>query len=147
MLSSFSTGADYSRAYIDIKDAQWSCKGDLIPADINHISPSEFVVYRFGVFIINFLHKTIQTPDVTLLLASNLPKNNYEKNCFRNSFFYQHAKRILFIRKERMESIGDFVLVILHCLAHIKMDDLTDDSNPLFLRNFYKVGYAFGSTI
>ncbi len=38
-----------------------------------------------------------------------------------------------------MESIGDFLLVVLHCLAHIKTDSLTDDANPMFLRNFYKV--------
>ncbi|XP_064598475.1 uncharacterized protein LOC135464837 [Liolophura sinensis] len=37
-----------------------------------------------------------------------------------------------------MDSIGDFVLVIVHSLAHIKVDDLTDDANPLFLRQFYK---------
>ena len=44
-----------------------------------------------------------------------------------------------------MESIGDFILVILHCLAHIKVDDLKDDANPLFLRNFYKVSGDFNT--
>ena len=76
---------------------------------------------------------------MTLLLASNLPPNNYERNCFRNSVFYEHARKILFVRKERMESIGDFVLVILHSMAHIKTGQLVDDADPVFLRNFYKV--------
>ncbi|CAH1789583.1 unnamed protein product [Owenia fusiformis] len=131
-------GADYSRAYLDIKDAQWSCSGDLVPVDLNDITPHQFVVYRFGVFVSRVLRQLINAPEVTLLLASNLPSNNYNNNAFRNSFFYEHARKILFIRRERMDSIGDFVVVILHCLAHISVDDLTDDANPMFLRQFYK---------
>ena len=38
-----------------------------------------------------------------------------------------------------MESIGDFILVILHSLAHIKTGYLADDADPAFLRNFYRV--------
>ena len=124
---------------MDVKDAQWVCKGDLVPCDINSITPSQFVVYRFGVFIVRLLHQTLRTPDISLLLATNLPTNNYDRNAFRNSVFYEHAKKVLFIRKERMDSIGEFVVVILHSLAHIKVGDLTDDGNTLFLREFYRV--------
>ena len=132
-------GAKGGRPYIDIKDAQWLCKGDLVPVDINELAPANFVVYRFGVFVTQMLRKTMDTPEVTLLLASNLPSNNYERNAFRNSFFYEHARRVLFVRQERMQGVGDFLVVIMHCLAHIKVDDLVDDQNPLFLREFYKV--------
>ena len=38
-----------------------------------------------------------------------------------------------------MDSIGEFLVVILHSLAHIKSGDMTDDSNTLFLREFYRV--------
>ena len=53
------TGADYSRPYIDVKDAQWTCSGDLSPVDSNNISASQYVVYRFGVFVIRLLHQQI----------------------------------------------------------------------------------------
>lgn len=132
-------GAKGGRPYIDVKDAQWLCRGDLVPVDINELSPANFVVYRFGVFITQMLQKAMDTPEVTLLLASNLPSNNYERNAFRNSFFYEHARKVLFVRQERMESVGDFLVVIMHALSHIKIDDLVDDQNPLFLREFYKV--------
>ncbi len=124
--------------YIDVRDAQWECKGDLIPVDVQSLRPSDFVVYRFGVFVVQLLHNQNHLPEVSVLLASNLPPNNYTRNCFRNSFHYQHAGKLLFIRKERMESVGEFVLVVMHCLAHIKAGDLTDDTNPLFLRAFYQ---------
>ena len=133
-------GAKGGRPYLDIKDAQWLCQGDLVPVDINELSPANFVVYRFGVFVTQMLRNVIQAPEVTLLLASNLPPNNYDSNAFRNSFFYEHARKILFVRQERMQSVGDFIVVIMHCLAHIKVDDLMNDTNPLFLREFYKVG-------
>ena len=58
---------------------------------------------------------------------------------FRHSFHYERARKILFIRKERLESIGEFILVIVHCLSHITINDLSDDSQPMFLRYFYKV--------
>lgn len=132
-------GAKGGRSYIDIQDAQWLCGGDLVPVDINELSPTNFVVYRFGVFVADMLKQAMKVPDVTLLLASNLPNNDYHRNAFRNSFFFEHARKILFVRQERMHSVGDFVVVIMHCLAHIKVDNLVDDNNPLFLREFYKV--------
>lgn len=133
------SGATGGRPYIDIQDAQWLCGGDLVPIDINELSPTNFVVYRFGVFVADMLKQAMQVPDVTLLLASNLPINDYEQNAFRNSFFYEHSRKILFIRQERMQSVGDFVVVLMHCLAHIKVGDLINDNNTLFLREFYKV--------
>jgi len=126
------------RPYIDIKDAQWSCQDELIPVDINELTPMQFVVYRFGVFIIQLLQEIMEVPEVTLLIASSLPPNNYAKNAFRNSFFYERSRKILFVRQERMDSVGDFVVLVMHCLAHIKVDDLKDDNNVLFLREFYK---------
>lgn len=125
--------------YIDLRDAQWECKGDLVPIDIQSLKPSDFVVYRFGVFVSQLLRAHNHLPEVTILVAANLPPNNYSHNCFRNSFFFEHSRRILFIRRERLESVGEFVLVILHCLAHIKAGDLANDHNPLFLREFYQV--------
>ena len=128
--------------YIDIQDAQWECKGQIVSTDVYALKPADFVVYQFGVFSSQILHLKNQLPEVPIQIASNLPPNNYTKNCFRNSFFYDHPRGILFIREERLASIGEFVLVVLHCLCHIKCGDLTDDSEPVFLREFYSVSYC-----
>ena len=131
--------AQATSPYIDLRDAQWVCSGDLVAVDIEKLQPANFVVYRFGVFVSNLLQARNNIPEVTILVASNLPPNNYTRNCFRNSFYYEHATKILFIREERMETVGEFILVVIHCLSHIKVDDLTDDYNPDFLREYYKV--------
>ena len=131
-------GSD-SSPYVDLKDAQWECKGELLPVKAQDLKPSDFVVYRFGMFVAKLICKQSQLPGVSMLIASNLPPNNYTHNCFRNSFFYEHSKKALYIRKERLESVGEFIVVIMHCLSHIRVGDLANDSNPLFLREFYQV--------
>lgn len=55
--------------------------------------------------------------------------------------YYEHARNILFVRKERMDSIGEFVVLILHAVSHIHVNEMTDDGNAHFLRQFYKVTY------
>lgn len=125
--------------YIDVRDAQWKCKGQLVSIDVQSLKPVDFVVYKFGVFSAQVLHIRNELPEIPIQIASNLPPNNYDKNCFRNSFFYDHPRGILFIREDRLASIGEFVLVVLHCLCHIKCGDLTDDKQPVFLREFYSV--------
>ena len=134
-----SSNDSVSTPYIDVRDTQWSCEGELVVSDVKSLQPTDFVVYRFGVFASNLLEKRVKAPKVTILLATSLPLNNYTRNCFRNSFFYEHSKKVLFVRKERLEMVGEFVLLVLHCLTHIKRGDLTDDNDPLFLREFYSV--------
>ncbi|XP_048471559.1 uncharacterized protein si:dkey-103g5.4 [Rhincodon typus] len=126
------------RPYIDITDAQWTCEGKLVPVSLETISVPELVVYRFGIFMAQLVKKSINAPEVNMLLASSLPTNNYTHNAFRNSFFYQHSQKTLFIRRQQLASVGTFYLLLVHCLSHLAADELSDDSNPLFLQLFHQ---------
>ena len=42
------------------------------------------------------------------------------------------------MRKERLENVGEFVLVLIHCLAHLKVQDLRDDTEPSFVKEFHR---------
>uniref|UniRef100_UPI00398E5B47 uncharacterized protein n=1 Tax=Pristiophorus japonicus TaxID=55135 RepID=UPI00398E5B47 len=126
------------RPYIDIMDAQWTCEGNLVPLTVEKISVTELVVYRFGIFVVQLVKRSINAPEINLLLASSLPTNNYTRNAFRNSFFYQHSRQRLYIRQQRLASVGDFCLLLVHCLAHLTADELSDDSNPQFLKLFHQ---------
>lgn len=135
-----SAGLPYGKAYIDSRDAQWMSVGaNVAMVDINQLSPRQFVVYQFGTFVVRLLRSRIATPAITLLLANHLPENDYIGNAFRNSYHFKPASGVLFVRRERMDDIGEFSLVIMHALAHIKINDMTHDTNPLFLDIFYKV--------
>lgn len=89
--------------------------------------------------MIRLLYEIIGIFEVSLFFVLNLFLNNYEYNAFRNSVFYEYVKKILFVRRERMDLIGEFVVVILYSLVYIKIGDLIDDSDIVFLREFYKV--------
>lgn len=76
---------------------------------------------------------------MTLLLADKLPPNpQLARNAYRNSFYFDSNNQILYMRKERLENVGEFVLVLIHCLAHLKAQDLRDDTEPSFVKEFHR---------
>ncbi|KAM4627455.1 uncharacterized protein ACJ7VT_002401 isoform 1-T1 [Polymixia lowei] len=130
--------SDKGNSFVDVLDAQWECEGELIPLDPAVLNPREFLVYQHGLFLINTLHNLKLTPAVSLKMAGSLPNNNYFNNAFRNSFFYQEAEETLFVRRQRLQSVGGFSLLLLHCLAHLTIGDMSSDSSPAFQRLFFK---------
>ncbi|KAM8904381.1 uncharacterized protein AB9W97_008057 [Spinachia spinachia] len=131
--------ADRDRSFIDVLDAQWECEGELIPLDLSALNPGELLVYQHGLFLMHTLHDFKLTPSISLQIAARLPNNGYTNNAFRNSFFYQEAEETLFVRRQRLKSEGGFSLLLLHCLSHIKINDMSCDSSPVFQRLFFKV--------
>lgn len=125
--------------YIDIKDdTLWSGDEELVPIDLSNTTARTFVVYKFGCFITDLLTIHCHHLPVTLLLAEKLPSNSeLERNAYRNSFYYDANNRILYLRGERLDNVGEFVLVLVHCLSHIAAGDLRDDNNPVFLKEFH----------
>ena len=41
------------------------------------------------------------------------------------------------MRAERLDNVGEFLLVLVHSLSHIAAGDLRDDTNPVFLKEFH----------
>lgn len=125
--------------YIDPKDAQWSDDKELVPVRVDCLNARTFVVYKFGQFVCDLLAVHCQHSPVTLLLADTIPSNShFPRNAYRNSFAYDKKSGILYVRRQRLDSVGEFLLVLSHTLAHIKTNDLRDDTNPLFIREFYR---------
>ena len=63
-------------------------------------------------------------------------------NAFCNSYQYDHHSRSLYIHHSRILTSGDFGLVMVHALSHIKLfpetPDRWNDQNPQFIGEFYK---------
>ncbi|XP_039987565.1 uncharacterized protein si:dkey-103g5.4 isoform X3 [Xiphias gladius] len=130
---------DRGKSFVDVLDAQWDCEGELIPLDLSVLNPREFLVYQHGLFLMHTLHNLKLTPAISLQIAACLPNNNYFNNAFRNSFFYQEAEETLFVRRQRLHSVGGFSMMLLHCLSHVKIKDMSSDSSAAFQRLFFKV--------
>ncbi|TMS07022.1 hypothetical protein E3U43_011115 [Larimichthys crocea] len=130
---------DKGKSFMDVLDAQWECEGELIPLDPAVLNPREFLVYQHGIFLMHTLNNLKLTPAISLQIAASLPNNNYFNNAFRNSFFYQEAEETLFVRRQRLQSVGGFSLLLLHCLSHVKINNMSSDSSPAFQRLFFKI--------
>lgn len=130
--------SEKGKGFVDILDAQWECEGELIPSCPSTLNPREYLVYQHGLFLMHTLHNLKLTPVVSLQIAASLPYNNYVNNAFQKSFFYQEAEETLFVRRQRLQSVGGFSLLLLHCLSHIKVKHMTSDSSPAFQRIFFK---------
>ena len=125
--------------YIDPKDAQWGEEKDLVPVRVDSLNARTFVVYKFGQFVCDLLAVHCQHAPITLLLADKIPSNaHFPRNAYRNSFAFDKKSGILYVRRQRLDNVGEFLLVLAHTLAHIKTNDLRDDTNPQFIREFYR---------
>lgn len=123
---------------MDSKDKQWTTDSELVPVDLNKLSARNFVTYKFGCFVTKLISSQCDHKPITLLLAEKIPTNvKLERNGYRNSYHYDDENRILYIRQARLETIGEFMLVLIHALAHVKVGDLRDDSDQDFVREFY----------
>ena len=124
--------------HVDPKDAIWVNDTKFHIIDVNLISPKAFVIYKFGCCIINSLIATCNHEPVSLLVANKIPPNNHIKqNAFSNSFLYDDKNRILYMQLERLQNVGEFVLILVHILSHIQVGSFNDDSDPQFVREFY----------
>ena len=80
--------------------------------------------------------------DLKIRIAKSLPPNSNELNTFRNSYHYSHQARCLYVHHSRISTSGDFGLILIHALSHIKVlpDGYQDwnDQSMLFKNEFYK---------
>nr|XP_048273263.1 uncharacterized protein LOC125388932 isoform X3 [Myodes glareolus] len=113
-------------------------QGQPVTVQVMHLSAWEFVVYQYGLSILHLLIPQMQAPVTTLQIASHLPAVEVSGNAFKGSFFYQSTEKTLFVRRECLASVGSFILLLIHCLAHITTGDFNQDSNPRFLGLFYE---------
>ncbi|XP_050984608.1 uncharacterized protein si:dkey-103g5.4 isoform X2 [Labeo rohita] len=127
------------RSFVDFMDAQWECEGELIQVSSETLNPRQLLLYQHGQFLLQHLHLHKMIPAVTLQLASTLPLNDYHNNAFRNSFYYQEGQKTLFVRSQRLQSVGGLSLLLMHCAAHISTGQMSTDSTPAFQRAFFKV--------
>ncbi|CAM2107714.1 unnamed protein product [Caretta caretta] len=138
LLESHLSEKDTGSSFQDILDALMTHKGELIPVHPLTLSAREFVIYQYGISILQFLRPHINAPEINLCVASSIPLSNTTGNAFQNSFYHQISENKLFILREYLGCVGSFILLLVHCLAHITAADLSQDSSPAFQRLFYQ---------
>lgn len=85
--------------------------------------------------------KMLQVQGITIAAAASLPSPaGGGSNPFMKSYRYDHRGMVLAIHAHRLDSSGEFGMLIVHALSHIKVNgkDLSNDMDPAFLKEFYR---------
>ena len=118
------------------------CEGKSIEElPISALTPKKFVLYRFGLFILDFLAEAHSCATIRLLFSKSLPAKpdaqKYAENAFKNSFHFDPLSRTLFVRVERTEEVGEFTLLLVHVLSHV-LAQTWSDAHPRFQEYFHR---------
>ncbi len=125
--------------FLEERDAQFRTEGKLKAVDVGALSPRQLQNYQLGLLMAGMAAEENALPTVRLLLADQLPHNDYEHNAFRHSTHFDPKSRTLFLRRERAENAADFLLCLLHAMSHAQVGDMRDDEDPMFRAVFFKV--------
>ena len=71
----------------------------------------------FGYQLVNLLG----IKGLSIKIATSLPDCDNQNIAFRNSYRYYHAEKCLYIHANKISSSGDFGMILLHALSHIKV--------------------------
>lgn len=131
--------------YMDSRDKeQRNNEGRLEPVEASELTTAQFVVYFFANSVRENIAKAgIKLPQVKIAVARALPQATSSAYAYRHSVHYDHARRTLYIRDTRLSTIGEFCVVMMHALAHIKAANNSEgtgpwnDADPAFLKEFY----------
>merc|ERR1712166_1573666 len=106
------------------KDNQFKIEGTLKESNVTKLSDHEQQRLSFGIEILKIFGMDRGSRKVTLSIASSLPSNGsaLNNNAYGNSFHWNSESRILYVREERLESVGEFAMLLVHTLAHISAD-------------------------
>lgn len=108
----------------------------LVPVPELDIAVQERARIDFG----KRLAALIGIKNLDIQVAKSLPPPSASHNAFAHSYCYRVEDHVLFVHHNRLGTSGDFGLVVIHALSHIKVNpnDLSNDADPKFLAEFYK---------
>merc|ERR1712139_145965 len=109
----------------------------------NRLNVKEKQVYKSCMKLWNntLVKVGLRSNSIELIIASKLPHNSYEGNCYRNSIFYDQKANKAYVRRKRLENIGELAIILAHTAAHIRTYDVSggtmmNDDSPAFRKHF-----------
>jgi hypothetical protein len=126
--------------YIDPVDKSWANGATSLRSALvkrSDLSSDEEKALQFGMRQATLLSDQWELDTVTIKTVNDLPSDTASGHAFPCSYSYNPASATLYIRRQRLENVGVFMMVVLHGLAHIKVDSMVDDTNPHFIEAFY----------
>ncbi len=126
--------------YADERDRRWALQGtEPVVCQPQDLQPRQYVVYRFGLFLQEMLVQKRKHTRVPVLIARTLPVHApYIGNAFCNSIYFDAASSSLVVRLERLDTVGEYAVVLAHALAHVHVGSMLSDADATFLHEFHR---------
>lgn len=126
-------------SYVDEQDATWAQQGDneLVQVTPQDLTKRQQATYPFALNFMQTLQRGQPKAVSDIIPASSLPVQTHSSNAFANSYSYDQSTGVLNIRAERLENLGELMLVLAHANAHVRSGDMSDDQSPAFQKEFY----------
>jgi hypothetical protein len=126
--------------YVNPEDTSWangavSLKAALVVKEA--LAANEIIALEFGVQQSQQLANHWGFAAIEVHIVNDLPESTASGHAFPTSYSYDPDAHAVYIRRARLENVGMFLMVILHILAHVKVDSMVDDTNPAFVAAFY----------
>ena len=99
----------------DLTEPQSGMEIQILPE--KDMTPQDKVRVEYGLK----LSTMIGLPDLKIVIAVELPISKINNNSFSNSYYYDDIENKLYVHSNRLVSSGDFGLVVIHALSHIKV--------------------------
>ena len=133
-------GVPYLDVSGPVKDRDLPREGELREVPAQDLSVGELALLNLGERMASRFFKHLSNEKPRILVASSLPIIKYEGNAFKNSEHLEEESdgtRVLFIRRQRLSSASDYMLVLAHACAHVAADDgMINDRSPQFQSRF-----------
>jgi hypothetical protein len=123
------------------KDEAKACEGVLEEVSVATLDPRQTARLSFGQAMLESMGVGTESgQSIKLAVASKLPSNANNQNAFKDEFSFDPSSRMLYVREDRLQHVGEMAAVLVHACAHIKVDpdDLSDDNNPKFVTELHR---------
>jgi len=127
-------------AYVDPQDEQWANGATSIRQALvkrADLSADEEKALQFGNKQADTLSEKWELDTISIKVVNDLPVDTATGHAFPCSYCYNSNNMTLYVRRQRLDNVGLFMMVVLHGMAHIKVDSMVDDNNPHFVEAFY----------
>ena len=127
-------------AYVDPQDEQWANGATSLREAIvkrSDLSADEEKALQFGNRQADTLSDKWELDAISIKVVNDLPVDTATGHAFPCSYCYNPNAMTLYVRRQRLDNVGLFMMVVLHGMSHIKVDSMVDDNNPHFVEAFY----------
>lgn len=119
--------------FVDLREIAWKPEGRGVdPIPLNALNAQQFLAFKAGTAVIRTLRRQLHFPKEDVVMARSLSSFGFTqptavdavllRSCpYTRSFLYDDAHGELYVRIERLDSLGGYIVALIHIMAILKV--------------------------